>query len=106
MQLQSISNQTPNVVSMTQIRNDVDVLARALNEFGKVRVLRGQKVWFDAVDPDFEARKREKIREAGENIKKIAKEMANKYPRKAGEKSLTQILIKERDRMRSGRYEL
>lgn len=106
MQLQSISDQTPNVISITQVREDIDVLTRALNEFGKVRVLRGQKVLFDAVDPDFEKKRRDRIKRAAENIRKIAKEMAKKYPRKSEERSLSQILIEERDKMLSGTYEL
>lgn len=106
MQLQSISSQSPNVISITQVREDIDILTKALNKFGKVRVLRGQKVLFDAIDPEFEAKKQAKIGRAVENIRRLAKQMAMKYPRKPGEKSLSQILIEERDKMASGSYEL
>lgn len=106
MQLQPISDQIPNVISITQVRQDIDVLTKALAAFGKVRVLRGQKVLFDAIDPDFEEKRRDRIKRAVENIQESAKEMAKKYPRKPGEKSLSQILIEERDKMRSGTYEL
>lgn len=100
MQLQSISSQSPNVISITQVREDIDVLTKALDEFGRVRVLRGQKVLFDAIDPEFEEKRRGRIKKAVDDIRKFAKLMAKKYPRKPGEKSLSQFIIDERDRMR------
>ena len=100
MQLQSISNQVPNVISITQVREDIDVLTKALNEFGKVRVLRGQKVLFDAVDPEFEEKRRKRIKKAVAGIK----EFAQKNKPKPGEKPLSQWLIEERDRMRDPKY--
>lgn len=100
MQLQSISDQFPNVISITQVREDIDVLTKALAEFGKVRVLRGQKVLFDAVDPDFEAKRRERIKKAVASIKEFAK----KHKAKRGEMSGSEWIIRERDRMRTPEY--
>ena len=100
MQLQSISDQIPNVISITQVREDIDVLTRALNEFGKVRVLRGQKVLFDAVDPDFEVKRRERIKAAAARIREFAK----KYKSKKGEISGSEWIIRERDRMKTPEY--
>lgn len=104
MQLQSISSQSPNVISITQVREDIDVLTKALKEFGRVRVLRGQKVLFDAIDPEFEEKRRTRIKKAAEDIRKFADLMAKKHPRKPGEKSLSQFVIDERDRMRNPNY--
>ncbi len=106
MQLQSICDQPSNTISITQIRQDIDTLTQALNKFGKVRVLRGQKVLFDAVDPDFEAKRKARISQAAENIRRLANETTKKSPRKPGQKSLSEILTEERDKMRSGTYEL
>ncbi len=100
MQLQSISDQTPNVISITQVREDIDILTKALNEFGRVRVLRGQKVLFDAVDPSFEEKRRERIKKAVAQIRFVAQ----KYKNKKGSISATEWLIKERDRMRTKKY--
>lgn len=100
MQLQSISSQYPNVFSITQIREDIDVLDKALNEFGRARILRGQKVFFDAVDPDYEGKKRAKIKNAVAGIRKFAQNQN----RKSSEISATEWLIRERDRMRTPEY--
>lgn len=100
MQLQSISDQIPNVISITQIREDIDILTRALNEFGKVRVLRGRKVLFDAVDPEFKSKRRERIKAAAVRIREFAK----KYKSKKGEISGSEWIIKERDRMMTPEY--
>jgi len=100
MQLQSISSQFPNVISITQVREDIDVLTKALNEFGRVRVLRGQKILFDAIDPEFEEKRRERIKRAVAQMRSMTK----KYKSKKGEMSATEWLIKERDRMRTKAY--
>lgn len=100
MQLQSVSNQSPNVISITQVREDIDVLTKALDRFGKVRVLRGQKVLFDAIDPGFEEKRRERIKNAVASIK----EFAQKNKPKPGEKQLSQWLIEERDKMKDPKY--
>lgn len=100
MQLQSLSSQSPNVVSITQIRQDIDILTKALNEFGRVRVLRGQKVLFDAIDPQFEEKRRERIKKAVAQMRL----MAQKYKGRKGEMSATEWLIRERDRMRTKKY--
>lgn len=100
MQLQSISSRFPNVISITQVREDIDVLTKALNEFGKVRVLRGQKILFDAIDPEFEEKRRERIKRAIAQMRSMAK----KYKSKKGKMSATEWLIRERDRMRTKEY--
>lgn len=100
MQLQSISDQIPNVISITQVREDIDVLTKALNEFGKVRVLRGQKVLFDAIDPEFEEKRRERIKKAVAKIREIARN----HKTKPGEISGSEWIIRERDRMRTPGY--
>lgn len=100
MQLQSLSDQFPNVVSITQVREDIDVLTKALKAFGKVRVLRGQKVLFDAVDPEFEEKRRERVKKAVVQMRS----MAQKYKSKRGEMSGTEWIIRERDRMRTKEY--
>ena len=100
MQLQAISRQVPNVISITQIRQDIDILTKALNEFGKVRVLRGQKVLFDAIDPEFEEKRRERVKKAVVQMRS----MAQKYKSKKGEMSGTEWIIRERDRMRTKEY--
>lgn len=104
MQTQHISNAIPNVISITQIRQDIDILQRMLNEHGEVTVLKGQKIFFKAVDPAFEEKRNAQKKKAAENIRKFAAEMAKKYPRKPGEKTLTQILIEERDKMRNPKF--
>lgn len=100
MKLQSISNKVSNVVSITQVREDIDVLTKALNEFGKVRVLRGQKVLFDAIDPEFEEKRRERIKIAVAQMRSMAK----KYKSKRDEISGSEWIIRERDRMRTKKY--
>ena len=100
MQLQPISNQPSDVISITQIRQDIDVLTDALDKFGKVRVLRGQKVLFDAIDPEFEEKKRAKIKNAAEKIMKFAKNNKSKTKKMSG----SEWLIRERDRMRTPEY--
>lgn len=106
MNLQSISNSFPNTVSITQVRQDIDVLAKMLDKHGEVNVLKGQKIFFKAIDPEFESKKRAKIKKAVANIHKFRAEMAKKYPRKPGEKSLTEILINERNKRYTGTGEL
>lgn len=100
MQLQSISSQSPNVISITQVREDIDVLTKALAEFGRVRVLRGQKILFDAIDPEFEEKRRESVKRAVAQMMTMAK----KYKGKKGEISGTEWIIRERDRMRTKKY--
>lgn len=100
MQLQSISDQFPNVISITQVREDIDVLTKALDEFGKVRVLRGQKVLFDAIDPEFETKRQAKIKAAVARIREFTK----KHKTKSGEISGSEWIIRERDRMRTPEY--
>ncbi len=102
MQLQYISYQFPNVISITKIREDIDSLTSLLEKYGTVSVLRGQEVLFEAVRPETEEEKKQRKLRAGESIMSAAK--AYKYKR--GEKSLTKILIEERDKMNSGSYEL
>lgn len=104
MQLQHISSSMPNVISITQVRQDIDILQKMLDEHGEVNVLKGQKIFFKAVDPSYEARKKAQKKKAAENIRKFAAEMVKKYPRKPGDKTLTQILIEERDKMRDPKY--
>lgn len=104
MQLQPIPGDAANVISITKVREDIDSLTRLLDEFGRVRVLRGTKVYFEAVDPDYEQKRREKVKKAAERIKKLREEMAVKHPTKPGELSATEWLIRERDRMMTPEY--
>ena len=100
MQLQSISDDTPNVISITQIRQNIHVLTDALNKFGKVRVLRGQKILFEATDPAFEEKRRERIKKAVAGIKAFAKKNKTEKSKISG----SEWIIRERDRMLTPEY--
>ena len=102
MQLQSISDEWPNVISITKVREDIDALTSLLAKYRTVSVLRGQEVLFEAVRPETEEEKKQRRLRAGQSIMQSTKTI----PYKKGEKSLTRILIEERDKMRSGYYEI
>lgn len=100
MQLQSAANQSSNAISITAVRQDIDALTNLLKTFPVVNVLRGSNVLFEARRPETEEEKTQRKLRAMESIIQSATN------RKRGGKSLTQILIEERDKMRSGTYEL
>lgn len=100
MQTQHISDAIPNVISITQIRQDIDSLTDLLEKYPEVTVLKGQSVLFRAVRPDAETEKQAKRKAAAMFFQTIAK----KYPVKKGELSATAWLIRERDRMRTKAY--
>lgn len=102
MQLQSISDDWPNVISITKVREDIDALTSLLEKYRTVSVLRGQDVLFEAVRPETEDEKKQRRLRAGQSIMQSAKT----FGPKRNEKSLTKILIEERDKMRSGTYEI
>ena len=102
MQLQSISSTYPNTISITRIREDADSLTNLLKKYKQVQVLRGQGVWFNAVRPDSpEEIKKQKLRAAFRIM-----ENAKRIPATKNGRSLTKFLVAERDKMRSGKYEL
>ena len=90
MQLQHVGSD-PTVISITQLRQDIDVLEQLLEKYGRATVLKGTKVFFNAVDPDFEEKKAARVRKAVEGIRKIAKEMAEKAAYKQGQKHVFRI---------------
>lgn len=100
MQLQPVFDQSANVISITAVRQDIDALTGLLKNYPVVKVLRGSNVLFEARRPETEEEIRQRKLRAMESIMRSATD------RKKGNKSLTQILIKERDKMRSGTYEL
>lgn len=100
MQTQHISDVIPNVISITQVRQDIDALTDLLERYPEVTVLKGQSVLFRAVRPDAETEKQAKRKAAAAFMDTIAK----KYPLKKGELSATAWLIRERDRMRTKAY--
>lgn len=102
MQLQSISNSFPNTVSITQVRQDIDVLMDLLAKYPKVKVLKGSDVLFEAQRPDSPEDIAHKKKMAAQSIKMMAKN----YVVKPGEKSLTEILINERSKRYKGNGEL
>lgn len=104
MQTQHISDS--NSISITQVRKDIDTLVNLLNQYGEINVLKGRRIFFKAIDPDYEQKKRERIKKSVKSIKKFASEMAKKYPPKPGEKTLTEILIEQREKRRDPNYDL
>ncbi len=100
MQTQHISDVIPNVISITQVRKDIDALTDLLEKYPEVKVLRGQSILFNAVRPVGETPKSQKRKAAVEFFQTVAK----KYPLKKGELSATAWLIRERDRMRTKEY--
>ncbi len=100
MQTQHITDAIPNVISITQIRQDIDALTDLLEKYPEVKVLRGQSILFHAVRPVAQISKQEKRKEAVAFFKSIAK----KYKTRKGEMSATAWLIRERDRMRTKAY--
>lgn len=98
MQTQNISDS--HSISITQVRKDIDILMNLLDKQGEVNILKGRKILFKAVDPDFEAKRQTRIKRAVKNIRKFAK----KHKPRPGEKPLSQWIIEERDRMQSPKY--
>lgn len=98
MQTQNISD--PHSISITQVRKDIDILVNLLNKQGEVNILKGRKILFKAIDPNFEAKRQARIKKAVEGIREFAK----RHKPKPGEKPLSQWLIEERDKMRSPKY--
>lgn len=101
MQPQYIPSPAGNSISITQVREDIDILAKMLDKHGEVNVLKGQKIFFKAIDPDFEAKKQARIKKAVAEIREFAKQ----HKPKPGEKPLSQWLIEERDRRRDPDYD-
>lgn len=100
MQTQHISDIYPNVISITRVRKDIDSLMDLLEKYEEVKVLRGQEIAFTA-------RRSRALRRKTEDIKKAVAfftKMRKKYKSKPGEPTLTEILIRERDRMRTKEY--
>lgn len=95
MQSRSISDDYPNVISITRVREDIDALTKLLEKYRQVRVLRGQEILFNAVRPETEEEKQQKIRTAVATINQIR----NSFKFKRGNKKLSDIVIKERDKI-------
>lgn len=100
MQTQHISELYPNVISITQIRKDIDSLTKLLGKYSRIKVLRGQEVAFEVVRPETKEERLSRVRNAVDGIRKIATEMG----RKRLKKSLTQLVIEERDLMQTKKY--
>ncbi len=100
MQTQHISDALPNVISITQIRQDIDSLTNLLEKYPEVKVLRGQDFIFKVVRLDSPQEKKQKRKEAAAFFKSVAK----KYKSRKGTLSATEWLIRERDRMRTKDY--
>ena len=100
MQTQHITDAIPNVISITQIRQDIDSLTDLLEKYPEVKVLRGQSILFHAVRPEAHTSKQKQRQEAAEFFRSVAK----KHKVKKGEMSATEWLIRERDRMRTKEY--
>ena len=100
MQTQHITDAIPNVISITQIRQDIDSLTDLLEKYPEVKVLRGQSILFHAVRPAAQFSKQQQRQEAAAFFKSVAE----KYKAKKGEMSATEWLIRERDRMRTKVY--
>lgn len=102
MQLQPISSQFPNTISITAVRQDIDALTDLLKIYSSVKVLRGSNVLFEVKRPETEEEiKQQKLRAAMRIIQN-----AKNIPGSKKGMSLTKLLILERDKMRSGSYEI
>lgn len=103
MQLQHIDSD-PRIISITQFRKDIDIFEKVLKKYGEATVLKGNKVFFKALNPDFETKRQARIKKATQEIKKLAKEISAKHPRRQGEISGSEWIIRERDRMMTPKY--
>jgi hypothetical protein len=99
MQTQHISDIYPNVISITSIREDIHNLLGLLERYPEVKVLRGQKVLFNAVRPGIEKNQFEKIKKAAAYFKTAAGIKGRKT-----KISATEWLIVDREKMRLNKY--
>lgn len=97
MQTQNISDEFPNVISITKIRKDIDALMDLLEKHPKVRVLRGQEVLFDVYRPETEEEKSRKIINAVTGIRQIRDSF------KKTKENFSDVVIQERDKILSGK---
>lgn len=102
MQTQHISDIYPNIISITEIRKDIDSLMGLLKKYPEVKVLRGQNIVFKVVraNPITKSERKQRIKKAAAFFKNMRK----KYKTKPGELSATEWLIRERDRMHTKEY--
>lgn len=101
MQTQHISDIYPNIISITSIREDIHNLLGLLDKYPEVKVLRGQKVLFNATRPDTGKDQLEKIKMAAAYFKTAAGIKGRKT-----KVSATEWLIADRDKIRSKKYYL
>ena len=97
MHAQTISDNYPNTISITRVREDIDSLTSLLAKYRQVQVLRGQEVLFNAVRPDTKKERDQKIRAAGAIIDRI-----RSSSKKTG-KNLSDVVIDERDKILAGK---
>jgi len=102
MYTQPFTNYFPNTISISRVRQDIDALTGLLARYPKVSVLKGQDVLFDVVSPESE----EEINQKKIRAAKFILETATINGKTKNKQTLTKILISERDKMRSGNYEL
>ncbi len=97
MQLQHISEELPNSIAITKIREDIDALTDLLEKFSQVHVLRGQDILFEAVRPETEQEKNERMKQAIEVMKRVRK--STKIRKRFG----SEYIINERNRIIAGK---
>ena len=92
-----ISAHIPDVISITKVRQDIDALTELLEKHRRVRVLRGQDVLFEAVRPETDWEKQERVKRAVEAIRRIREST------KRTKHSASGYVIKARDRILAGK---
>jgi hypothetical protein len=95
MQTQHISEIYKDAVSITQVRRDIGVLLDKLDKEPEVKVLKGQKVLFVATSPKNAIKQKAARKEAVDYFA---------YLRKKHKSPLSDIVIRDRDRMRTKTY--
>ena len=99
MRTQHISEIYPNVISITQIRQDIDSLIQLLEKFPEVKVLRGQRILFTAVRPEESTKVLNQIKTSMSFFDRVSSKYAHK-----GTPSASEWVSNEREKMKQTKY--
>ena len=96
MNLQQLN---PKILSITQLRQDIDILNRILEKEKEAIVMKNQKVLFMVVDPEkYKQLKENKEKDSFEEALRIMEELRSKY--KSKNNAVSSYVIKMRDKRR------
>jgi DNA repair exonuclease SbcCD nuclease subunit len=96
MNLQQLN---PKILSITQLRQDIDILNKILRKEKEAIVMKNQKVLFMVVDPEkYKQLKEKKEKDSFEEALRIMEELRSKY--KSKNNAVSSYVIKMRDERR------